>query len=121
MPRLGVQRETLANMLRSHGEDEFAEHALSLTDDELERIGRLGGYYAFSEHAMALGGSMGGARALSLATIDVLESTGRDLHWSRTEREREGTSFDRFAEDDVVRDRGLRAHATTEQLPPPDA
>jgi hypothetical protein len=108
-------------MLRSHGEDELAARALSVTDDELERIGRLGAYYAFSDDAMALGGSMGGTRALSLATIDVLESTGRDLRLSRTEREREGSSFDRFAEDDIVRDRELRAHALREQLPPAEA
>ncbi len=68
---IGVKREVLAGMLRQHGEDDLAERALSLSDDELARIGTLGGYYAFSEDAMALGGSMGGTRALSLATIDV--------------------------------------------------
>ena len=117
MAKLGVSREVLAGMLREHGEDDLAERALSLSDDELARIGTLGAYYAFSEDAMALGGSMGGTRALSLATIDVLEDTGRDLRWSRTEREREGSSFDRFAEDDVVRDRELRRHAAEQQIP----
>jgi len=117
MAKLGVSREVLAGMLRQHGEDELAERALALSDDELARIGTLGAYYAFSEDAMALGGSMGGTRALSLATIDVLEHTGRDLRWSRTEWEREGSSFDRFAEDDVVRDRELRRHATEQQIP----
>ncbi len=104
-------------MLRQHGEDDLAERALSLSDDELARIGTLSAYYAFSEDAMALGGSMGGTRALSLATIDVLENTGRDLRWSRTEWEREGSSFDRFAEGDVVRDRELRRHAAEQQIP----
>ena len=117
MAKLGVSREVLAGMLRQHGEDDLAERALTLSDDELARIGTLGAYYAFSEDAMALGGSMGGARALSLATIDVLEDTGRDLRWSRTEWEREGSSFDRFAEDDVVRDRELRRHAAEQQIP----
>ncbi len=121
MARLGVSRDALANMLRRHGEDELAERALALTDDELARIGRLGAYYAFSDDAMALGGSMGGTRALSLATIDVLENTGRDLRLSRTERERESTSADRLAEDDAVRDRALRANAIREQLPDSDA
>ena len=79
MAMLGVSREALANMLRQHGEDELAQRALSVSDDELARIGTLADYYAFSEDAMALGGSMGGTRALSLATIDVLEDTGRDL------------------------------------------
>jgi hypothetical protein len=104
-------------MLREHGEDDLAERALTLSDDELARIGTLGAFYAFSEDAMALGGSMGGTRALSLAAIDVLEGTGRDLRLSRTEREREGSSFDRFAEDDVVKDRELRRHAAEQQIP----
>ena len=66
---------------------------------------------------MELGGSMGGTRALSLASIDVLENKGRDLRWSRTEWEREGSSFDRFAEGDVVMDRELRRHAAEQQIP----
>ena len=117
MAKLGVSREVLAGMLRKHGEDDLAERALSLSDDELARIGTLGAYYAFSEDAMALGGSMGGTRALSLAAIDVLENTGRDLRWSRTEWEREGSSFDRFAEGDVVMDRELRRHSAEQQIP----
>jgi hypothetical protein len=83
--RLGVQRDTLANMLRSHGEDDLAERAASITADELARIGRLGAYYAFSGDALALGGSMGGARALSLAAIDVLDGSGRDLRRHHTD------------------------------------
>jgi hypothetical protein len=104
-------------MLHEHGEDDLASRALALSDDELARIGTLGAYYAFSEDAMALGGSMGGSRALSLATIDVLENTGRDLRWSRSEWDRAGSSFDRFAEDDIVRDRELRRHAAEQQIP----
>ena len=94
MAKLGVSREVLAGLLRDHGEDDLAERALRLSDDELARVGTLGAYYGFSEDAMALGGSMGGRRALSLAAIDVLESSGRDLRWSRTEWERERSSFD---------------------------
>ena len=117
MAKLGVSREVLAGMLRQHGEDDLAERALSVSDDELARIGTLGAYYAFSEDAMELGGSMGGTRALSLASIDVLEDTGRDLRQSRTEAERARSSVDRFAEDDVVRDRELRRHAGEQQIP----
>jgi hypothetical protein len=112
-----VRREALAGMLLQYGEDELAERASSLSDDELARIGTLGAYYAFSEDAMALGGSMGGARALSLATIDVLEDTGRELRLSRSERERDGSSFDRFADDDAIQDRELRRHAAERQIP----
>jgi hypothetical protein len=96
-------------MLRSHGEDELAERALSLTDDELKRIGELGGCYAFGERAMATGGSMGGARALSMATIDVLEGTPRDLRWPRSDREREAGWYD-LSDAGFARDRAVRLH-----------
>jgi hypothetical protein len=71
-------REHLANMLPQHGEEDLAERVLTITDAELERIGELGGYYAWSEEAFELGVSMGGTRALCLATIDVLEGNMRD-------------------------------------------
>ncbi len=108
-------------MLRSHGEDELAERALSVTDEELKRIGELGDHYAFSELALAMGGSMGGARALSLATIDVLESTPRDLRWTRTEGEREMGWSDELSDAEIARHRALRLHAVAEQQPPPHA
>jgi hypothetical protein len=76
-------------MLRSHGEEELAERALSVTDDELKRIGELGDDYAFSEHALATGPSMGGARALSLATVDVLEGASRNLRWKHAKLDRD--------------------------------
>ena len=95
----------------------MAERALSLSDDELARIGTLGAYYAWSEDTMALGGSMGGARALSLATIDVLEDTGRDLRYSRSEWKRKESPVDRFADDDAARERELRRHAVERQIP----
>jgi hypothetical protein len=117
MAMLRVGREALAGMLRQHGEDDLAERALSLSDDELARIGTLGAYYAFSEDAMALGGSMGGTRALSLATIDVLEDTGRDLRQIRTEWELQSGRPDRFIEGDLVQDRELRRHAKERQIP----
>jgi hypothetical protein len=82
---LHVRRDTLARVLRSHDEDELAERALSVTDDELKRLGELGERYAFAKRAMATGGRMGGARALSMATIDALEGTPRDLRWPRSE------------------------------------
>jgi len=66
---------------------------------------------------MALGGSRGGTRALSLATIDVLEDTGRDLRRSRTEWELQSGRPDRFIEGDLVRDRELRRHAAERQIP----
>jgi hypothetical protein len=66
-------RETLASMLRRHGEADLAERAPSFTDDEMARNGTLRAYYAWSEDAFNLASGMGGARALALATIDVIE------------------------------------------------
>lgn len=57
---LHVQRETLARMLHELGERELAERALSVTGDDLKRIGELADCYMFGERAMATGGSMGG-------------------------------------------------------------
>jgi hypothetical protein len=114
---LEVKREVLARMLREHGEDDLALRALSLSDDELARVGTLGDYYAFSEDAMAHGGSMGGARALSLAAIDVLEGSGRDLCRHHTERELAwGWSAEPGA-DERARDQELRRHSAERQIP----
>jgi hypothetical protein len=112
-----VSRETLAGMLRQHGEDDLAERALSLSDDELARIGTLGAYYAWSEDAAKLGIGMGGARALSLATIDVLESTGRDLHRHHSEREVAWGMSEEPDANDRARERELRRHAAERQMP----
>jgi hypothetical protein len=120
MAGLGAQRDTLAQMLRSHGEDDLAERATLITDDELARIGRLGAYYAFSEDALALGGSMGGARALSLASIDVLEGTGRDLRRHHTDAELAWGLPEEPDASERARDRALRLHAAEKQRPGPE-
>jgi hypothetical protein len=119
MTQIRVQRDTLARMLRSHGEDELAERAASLTEDELTRIGTLGAYYAWSDDAVTFGGpgSMGGARALSLATIDVIERTGRDLRRHRTNTELEWGWSEKPETSERTRDRELRLHAAEKQQP----
>ncbi len=104
-------------MLRSHGEGGLAERVASITDDQLTRIGRLGAYYAFSADAMALGGSMGGTRALSLASIDVLDGNGRNLRRHHSDRELAWGLSEEPDADDVARDGELRRHAAEKQLP----
>jgi hypothetical protein len=110
-----VERETLAAMLRSHGEDELADRVESFSDDQLTRIGRLGAYYAWSEDALSFLGSMGGARALSLATIDVIERSGRDLHRHHTAGEIAWGWSDEPDEIERARDREVRRHADERQ------
>ena len=117
MAEIRVRRDTLAEMLRSHGEDDLAIRAASLTDDELTRIRTLGAYYAWSDDALAFRGSMGGARALSLATIDVLESTGRDLRRHRTDGELAWGWSEEPDASERARDRELRRHAAEKQQP----
>lgn len=112
-----VQRDVLAEMLRSHGEDELAERSASLSDDELARIGTLGAYYAWSEDAMKLGIGLGGARALSLATIDVLDEIGRGLRRCRTDAERAQGYPPQPSERERARELELRRHAAERQIP----
>lgn len=110
-PRLRIEREVLAKFLRSYGEDALAEHALVTTDEELDRIGIFGGHYAFSREAMAYGGSMGGARALSLAALDVLEGTDRDLRRPRSDQELHHGMAEELDEDELERIRVVRLTA----------
>jgi hypothetical protein len=112
----GIQatRELLANMLPQHGEEDLAKRVLTITDAELERIGELGAYYAWSEEAFELlGGSMGGTRALSLATIDVLEGNMRDLRQTRTHQELEWGSTPELSDIELAQEHSLRLRATT--------
>lgn len=87
LPRLLPKRRASANFLRSYGEDDLAGRSLLTTEDESDRIAILGAHYAFSDVAVAHGGSMGGARALSLPALDVLDGSGRDLHRTRSQGE----------------------------------
>jgi hypothetical protein len=80
-----AQTSGLGDFLRSYGEDDLAERSLMTTDEELDRIVVLGAHCAFSDVAMEHGGSMGGVRALSLAALDVLAGSDRDLHRTRSQ------------------------------------
>jgi hypothetical protein len=66
-----------------------------------------------AHHSRALLGisAENGRSPVGGGTIDVLESTGRDLRRSRTERELEFGSPDEWAEVGVARDPALRAQA----------
>lgn len=113
-------REHLANMLPQHGEEDLAERVLTITDVDLERIGELGAYYAWSEEAFELlGGSMGGTRALCLATIDVLEGNMRDLRQTRTYRELEWGLSPALSDVELAQEHSLRLRATTTGVRPP--
>jgi len=108
-------RQTLASLLRTHGENELAERALSVTDAELERIGELADRYFLP--AGVNGGSMGGARAVSWAAIDVLEGTPRDLRVPRTELERDVGAYD-LSDAESAKYHALRLQCLKELQPP---
>lgn len=115
---LGVSREQLARMLVEYGENDLAGRALSFSDDEMARIGTLGAYYAFSEDAIAVGGSMGGARALALATVDVVDRSGRNLRpHHNSDRDVCWGFSEQPSEADTAGDRELRSHAQQRQIP----
>ncbi len=110
-------------MLPQHGEDDLAKRVLTITDAELERIGELGQYYAWSDEALELlGGSMGGTRALCLATIDVLEGNMRELRQARTYRELGWGLTPELSDVELAQEHSLRLRATTiGGQPPSDA
>jgi hypothetical protein len=115
-------RELLANMLPQHGEEDLAERVLTITDTQLERIGELGAYYAWSVEAFELGLGMGGTRALCLATIDVLEGNMRELRQTRTQGELEVGLTPELSDVELAAEHSLRRRATdTDGRPPSDA
>ncbi|MHB8694288.1 MAG: hypothetical protein ACYDHH_23865 [Solirubrobacteraceae bacterium] len=105
-------RELLANMLPQHGEEDLAERVLTVTDAELERIGELGAYYAWSVEAFELGLGMGGTRALCLATIDVLEGNMRELRQARTQGELNVGLTPELSDVELAAEHSLRLGAT---------
>jgi hypothetical protein len=112
--RLSAKPRDLAHFLRKYGEDELAERVLSTaTDEELDRIAVLAGHYAFSDVAMDHGGSMGGARALALAALDVLQPERSDLHRTRSEQELSWGLAPQSNEHDLERIRAVRSTAPT--------
>jgi hypothetical protein len=112
-------REHLANILPEHGEKDLAKRVLTITDAELERIGELGAYYAWSEEAFELGLGMGGTRALCLATIDVLEGNMRELRQTRTSGELEWGLTPELSDVELAQEHSLRLRATTTKGQPP--
>ena len=107
--RIHLGRDDLEIMLRAHGEFDLAARVGTVTDEDLERIGRLGAYYAWSEDVIALDDrGMGGTRACALAAIDVIECSGRELRWSRAnEPSSEPDPVERLR-DREIRARGAR-------------
>ena len=88
---LHVRRDTAVRVLLSHGKNDLAERVPSLTDEQLKRIGERAEHYAFSgEHALRSGASMGVSRAITLATVEVLEGASRELHRKEAQRDRSG-------------------------------
>ena len=114
-------REQVANMLLQYGEGDLAERVLATADAELDRIGALAGYYAWSNEAFELlGGSMGGTRAVCLATIDVLEGSMRDPRQSQSLQERDWGTPER-SDAELAREHSLRLRATAGEQPLSDA
>jgi hypothetical protein len=112
-------REHLANLLPLHGEDELAERVRTITDAELERIGQLGAYYAWSADAFELGLGMGGTRALCLATVDVLEGNMRELLQTRTQGELSVGIGAELSDVELAGEHSLRLRATQAGGRPP--
>ena len=70
-----MSREHLAVDLRTYGEEELAERALTATEAEMQRIGERGAELAYTGMLIA--------KAVALAAIEVFEGRSRLPRWSR--------------------------------------
>ena len=74
---VSVRRELLEANLRTYGEDELAARISTLTEAEMQRIGEVADRYLYTPERPLI------AKAVALATIEVLEGAGRPLKRSR--------------------------------------
>jgi hypothetical protein len=79
---LGYDPDDLAWHLRCYGEDELTEKVPKLTDDQLRRIGHVGGGFAMRSDTPS-GAGMMLAKALALAAVKVIEGRERPLARAR--------------------------------------
>jgi hypothetical protein len=75
-------RQIVANHLWTYGEDRLASRADELTDQEIERLQGIAGYYSEMSDAPS-GAGMVFAKAVALAAVEVMESEPRLLARSR--------------------------------------
>jgi hypothetical protein len=74
-----VGRSTLVRCLLAHDEHDLVRRAPAVTDEELRRIGERADWLAFSSQDALPDDSMGTSRAISLAAVEVLEDSSREL------------------------------------------
>jgi hypothetical protein len=79
---LGFDPDDLAWNLWCYGEDELAERVPKLTQEQLRRIGHIGGGFAMRSDKPS-GAGMLLAKALALAAVKVIEGRERPLARSR--------------------------------------
>ena len=75
-------RQIIANHLWTYGEDRLAGRAYELTDQEIDRLQEIAGYYAGTSDKPS-GAGMLFAKAVALAAVEVMESEPRLLARSR--------------------------------------
>jgi len=74
---VSVSRELLEADLRTYGEDELAARIPSLSEAEIQRIGEVADRYLYTPERPLI------AKAVALATVNVLEGASRPLKRNR--------------------------------------
>jgi hypothetical protein len=72
-----VRRELLEANLRTYGEDELAARISTLSDAEMQKIGEVADRYLYTPERPLI------AKAVAMATVEVLEGAGRPLKRAR--------------------------------------
>jgi hypothetical protein len=76
--RITFERELLAEALWQYGEEELAEAAIRLSDDELHTVQRLAVWHHVNDPDPEHGPKLTNARILARAMIEFVERTSRD-------------------------------------------
>ena len=77
------RRDVLAEALWEYGEDELAEAALSLSDDDLRDVQRLAVWHHVNDPEPERGPKLTNGRVMARAAIEFVERTGRDTKRQR--------------------------------------
>jgi hypothetical protein len=83
-------RTTLAASLWSFGEDELADRALELSDDDLRRVQAIAGHYEDPDHPLPVEGQrISHGHVMALAAVTFLERELRPLARNRRRPQRD--------------------------------
>jgi hypothetical protein len=81
--RISFRRDVLAEVLWEYGEEELAETALSLSEDDLRQVQRMAVWHHVNDSDPERGPKLTNARVMARAMIEWAERSSRDTKRAR--------------------------------------